>query len=275
MEEGDQTTRLSHRERRNGNHPIDTRDTSKLARVFTASHNRVMVSCTSASAFAIPPGTWWCRSSPAGRRGTTLRMGEREPVPRRSFSVAGIAAAALVLLDTAQRLGVTQPASAAGSFEAEAGLLRSRLRGPIAGLEQLKKNSPRVAAFPAWLEGAWDVETSLVAGGLHSPSPLLQKGGDTAGVEEALRGVVGATMRFVSNGKGGAVEDRGFGARAAAEVLGGFSVADARCVSSSASDGFADFFSSAALEATQGQMDGLFSRLPYKCHLEEVASVGD
>ena len=31
----------------------------------------------------------------------------------------------------------------------------------------------------------------------------------------------------------------------------------------------------AALEATQGQMDGLFSQLPYKCHLEEVASVGD
>ena len=31
----------------------------------------------------------------------------------------------------------------------------------------------------------------------------------------------------------------------------------------------------AALEATQGQMDGFFSQLPYKCHLEEVASVGD
>ena len=30
-----------------------------------------------------------------------------------------------------------------------------------------------------------------------------------------------------------------------------------------------------ALEATQGQMDGLFSQLPYKCHLEEVASVGE
>ena len=29
------------------------------------------------------------------------------------------------------------------------------------------------------------------------------------------------------------------------------------------------------LEATQGQMDGFFSQLPYKCHLEEVASVGD
>ena len=28
------------------------------------------------------------------------------------------------------------------------------------------------------------------------------------------------------------------------------------------------------LEATQGQMDGFFSQLPYKCHLEEVASVG-
>ena len=29
----------------------------------------------------------------------------------------------------------------------------------------------------------------------------------------------------------------------------------------------------AALEATQGQIDGFFSQLPYKCHLEEVASV--
>jgi len=31
----------------------------------------------------------------------------------------------------------------------------------------------------------------------------------------------------------------------------------------------------AALEATQGQLDGLCSQLPYKCHLEEVASVGN
>ena len=30
-----------------------------------------------------------------------------------------------------------------------------------------------------------------------------------------------------------------------------------------------------ALEATQGQIDGGFSQLPYKCYLEEVASVGD
>ena len=30
-----------------------------------------------------------------------------------------------------------------------------------------------------------------------------------------------------------------------------------------------------ALEATQGQMHGLFSQLPYKCHLEEMTSVGD
>jgi len=30
-----------------------------------------------------------------------------------------------------------------------------------------------------------------------------------------------------------------------------------------------------ALEATHGQIDGFFSQLPYKCHLEEVASVGD
>ena len=29
-----------------------------------------------------------------------------------------------------------------------------------------------------------------------------------------------------------------------------------------------------ALQATQGQMDGFFGQLPYKCHLEEVASVG-
>ena len=31
----------------------------------------------------------------------------------------------------------------------------------------------------------------------------------------------------------------------------------------------------ADLEATQGQNDSLFSQLPYKCYLEEVASVGD
>jgi len=30
-----------------------------------------------------------------------------------------------------------------------------------------------------------------------------------------------------------------------------------------------------ALEATQGQIDGLFSQLPYKCHQNQVASVGD
>ena len=30
-----------------------------------------------------------------------------------------------------------------------------------------------------------------------------------------------------------------------------------------------------ALEATQGQIQGFVSQLPYKCHLEEVASVGD
>ena len=29
------------------------------------------------------------------------------------------------------------------------------------------------------------------------------------------------------------------------------------------------------LEATQGQNHSLFSQLPYKCYLEEVASVGD
>ena len=31
----------------------------------------------------------------------------------------------------------------------------------------------------------------------------------------------------------------------------------------------------AALEATQGQMDGFFRQLPFRCHLEEVASAGD
>jgi len=31
----------------------------------------------------------------------------------------------------------------------------------------------------------------------------------------------------------------------------------------------------AALEATQGQNDSFFSQLLCKCHLEEVASVGD
>jgi len=31
----------------------------------------------------------------------------------------------------------------------------------------------------------------------------------------------------------------------------------------------------AALEVTQGQIDGLLSQLTYKCHLEEVPSVGD
>ena len=31
----------------------------------------------------------------------------------------------------------------------------------------------------------------------------------------------------------------------------------------------------AALEPTQGQMDGFFSQLPCKRHLKEVASVGD
>jgi hypothetical protein len=33
-------------------------------------------------------------------------------------------------------------------------------------------------------------------------------------------------------------------------------------------------YSLAALEATQGQMHVFSSQLPYKCHLEEVASVG-
>ena len=31
----------------------------------------------------------------------------------------------------------------------------------------------------------------------------------------------------------------------------------------------------AAPEATQGKMHSFFSQLPYKCHLEDVASVGD
>ena len=32
---------------------------------------------------------------------------------------------------------------------------------------------------------------------------------------------------------------------------------------------------SSTLEATQGQIDGLFSQLPYKYHQNRVASVGD
>jgi len=32
---------------------------------------------------------------------------------------------------------------------------------------------------------------------------------------------------------------------------------------------------SAALEATQGRNNSFFSQLPYKCYLDEVASVGD
>ena len=32
---------------------------------------------------------------------------------------------------------------------------------------------------------------------------------------------------------------------------------------------------STTLEATQGQIDGFFSQLPFKCYLPEVASVGD
>ena len=35
------------------------------------------------------------------------------------------------------------------------------------------------------------------------------------------------------------------------------------------------FPAESALDATQGKMDGFFSQLPYKCHLAEVASVGD
>ena len=31
----------------------------------------------------------------------------------------------------------------------------------------------------------------------------------------------------------------------------------------------------ATLEATQGQIDSFFSQLPYKCHQNRVASVGD
>jgi len=38
---------------------------------------------------------------------------------------------------------------------------------------------------------------------------------------------------------------------------------------------FDENISATALEATQGQMDGFFSQLTYKCHLEELASVGD
>jgi len=34
-------------------------------------------------------------------------------------------------------------------------------------------------------------------------------------------------------------------------------------------------FRNSALEATQGQNDSLFSQIPYKCDIEELASVGD
>ena len=39
--------------------------------------------------------------------------------------------------------------------------------------------------------------------------------------------------------------------------------------------GGAESFVESALEATQGQIDGFFSQVPCKFHLEEVASVGD
>ena len=32
---------------------------------------------------------------------------------------------------------------------------------------------------------------------------------------------------------------------------------------------------SSTLETTQGQIDGFFNQLPFKCYLPEVASVGD
>ena len=42
-----------------------------------------------------------------------------------------------------------------------------------------------------------------------------------------------------------------------------------------ASDPYASpFHSYPILEATQGQINGFLSQLPYKCHLPEVASVG-
>ena len=34
-------------------------------------------------------------------------------------------------------------------------------------------------------------------------------------------------------------------------------------------------WSNSPLQTTQGQMDGFFSQLPCKCHLPEVAFVGD
>ena len=36
-----------------------------------------------------------------------------------------------------------------------------------------------------------------------------------------------------------------------------------------------DYRSYSALEATQERIDGCLSHLPYKCHLEEVVSVGE
>ena len=37
----------------------------------------------------------------------------------------------------------------------------------------------------------------------------------------------------------------------------------------------ADIEEGSTLEATQGQFHGFFSQLPYKCHQNRVASVGD
>ena len=60
-----------------------------------------------------------------------------------------------------------------------------------------------------------------------------------------------------------------------------------KCTDRNHSEGYADLCSpdirelrdhlpcKSALEATQGQMDGFVSQLPYNCHIEEVASVGD
>ena len=169
-----------------------------------------------------------CRRAATRHTCALLKMSERGALPRRGLSAIGVAAVALALLDTAQpKLCRPRPAFSAEIFPKtttdQVGALSSRLQSPVEALQPLKKVSSRPASFPAWLEGTWDVAASTLA------VSGVGGGQDVGGIEEALRGVVGAGMRFVADGKGGAAEDRGYGARAAAEQLSGLRVLDARC----------------------------------------------
>jgi hypothetical protein len=169
-----------------------------------------------------------CRRAATRHTCALLKMSERGALPRRGLSAIGVAAVALALLDTAQpKLGRPRPAFSAGLLPKtttdQVGALSSRLASPVEALQPLKKVPSRPASFPAWLEGTWDVAASTLA------VSGVGGGQDVGGIEEALRGVVGAGMRFVADGKGGAAEDRGYGARAAAEQLSGLRVLDARC----------------------------------------------